>query len=1761
MEEYINTLKKTVDQERSSKRHVQQVAQLEIKRMFKFDPDTQLQKQMKQFDILLENKQWNGNLRFVNFQGNFKIEYWIYIEKQLRFCDQLKKMKFTKSKLGLEHLQLLLKLLIWLQPQGIEIEFNHNELDDHTLNDFTLELIKSKLNLKYLLISNNPGIFRGKYLQNLSDCLEKQLTLNLSINHQYKSIILYNKRLFDEKNYSYIQKKLKRMKYHSFNLSNCFNEQNYQGFEYLISTCYSESALETISELNISNNYLGPNTLIESLFVSLAKAKGLLKLGLNNLNQLTQSNCKALIGNRYSYLRLLELDLSNNSQIDESALQILLDEIISKSCKYFAFENTFQNSESLLAKLYHFAQAFRNRIKQGERLNLESIDLSTIEIIQQYDLLEDLLKFVVFNPFSNVKSLVINSLTDGICQSYINAIQNCKKQYRTAQQLNLQSITIKKQNQQLGEEVLKQLWNNLFFTQEKEFISIQTLCFSSRSFELDSNCFTFQQYLNSLDVYRTFSLKNLIIKNTFVTDKLTEKILQVFLAQRTFDLETLQFKEDNFNDTIYFDQILLQSKFLENQSDIKFFTLKKLDLQIVGLQMNISLFLKCFITNSQVKLNQISLANLSLTYDQLSHEHYVSPVKDDNFDLQTVKFKDNTDINNKAIKIFSEYCIFNQFLDLQYLQISEFEYDMDLSFQFDSLKKLCLYHKFKKFDLPLKIILASPKLEEVNFKKVDINEDLSKSLSKYFLQRQQQEEQGKQLFYFITKLSFIECNFSSEVLQFFFLDPHCDLEQLSIIQCKGFEKTLDKLVAGLKDSQQLIKSQLTVLIMKKLKLQKNIKAFLQFLEYVCFNQEQIEEKDLRCQLEQLVLSNCSLNDEFFQGLIDLISTCIEQEQISKKFLKCIDFSDNNQIKSTLWRKFYQLIMSKEFQQQKKTKILVQHTDFQQQEQRLHGFIEQNQLNLQDKIQLAPEKFIQSPPPRVQEMALKFFTEFENEKEKTNYYYRMLAGLVYYPKSKINNLKISDVDLDLFTSISEKILIQSDLQIKDKKQAFTSIKKISLSSIKFNDSLNTQSFYSLFINNLVSLKIADAQSGFIEGLLNFLDKFEGKLKITKLHLIRVDEYLNQNQSNQFLKDIIFGQKLPIKQLKISESIQFKDDDRFVKQNLGDWTSLIQKLIFKIENKDSFQFLQSFSKYLLESQKLQHFEIECPQSGSLLFDNVDLINSIPKLNVLKLKTVVDLTPKLLEYISQNSTTLQEIKFSSLRIQNIKETMAWFNNAESIALNCKLITKMEEIGEDEQDKIIQNFLSNKIFQWQQLEYKSFKGLQKFNNKHLSDNFKNLIRLEINAQFELSSHKKISNDFLLYISKYLIYNEESKLKEFILVQCNITVTQIFKLINQAEEYCENVGKPLSLTRFTLSKSQNIDEEAFQELSRYLIFFQYIKLERLELVQLNLSNQMIQNLIETSKEWLQYQKQKVFEFKCLNFSYNDTFGSVETWESLCKTFFFSEYTPMLTHLFLNGMDIKNHIAKLIANCAFQFFKRQGLNYQHPLKEINFSQNRSLNEIGWYFLSKYFFFHICVELKDIDVTDCELNEENKIKQFMAPIYERVKQFGNIGILKFRSDNIHLKNLLYKVNTIPVKDKFKVVSDLPFKRNKYAGWGKVEGKNQSFGILQKNIEKTLKMQRRINFCDCWKNLNEVKFGAYHLNFINHFLQVLPQLSLEKEYSFSYYCLDQLFNLFQYPDNGIGNPYPLSGLFNQRCQDFFSTSQISKITLVETLFPTA
>lgn len=65
---------------------------------------------------------------------------------------------------------------------------------------------------------------------------------------------------------------------------------------------------------------------------------------------------------------------------------------------------------------------------------------------------------------------------------------------------------------------------------------------------------------------------------------------------------------------------------------------------------------------------------------------------------------------------------------------------------------------------------------------------------------------------------------------------------------------------------------------------------------------------------------------------------------------------------------------------------------------------------------------------------------------------------------------------------------------------------------------------------------------------------------------------------------------------------------------------------------------------------------------------------------------------------------------------------------------------------------------------------------------------------------------------------------------------------------------------------------------------------------------------------------------------------------------------------------------------------------------------------------------------------------------MLPIYERSKTQGKLGIYRFRSDNIKLKNLIYGINQIPRKLEFKSYKDLPFKRIKYPGWGSIEGKN-------------------------------------------------------------------------------------------------------------------
>lgn len=45
------------------------------------------------------------------------------------------------------------------------------------------------------------------------------------------------------------------------------------------------------------------------------------------------------------------------------------------------------------------------------------------------------------------------------------------------------------------------------------------------------------------------------------------------------------------------------------------------------------------------------------------------------------------------------------------------------------MKKICFYDKFKNFDTMLKIILNSDKLEEIVFKRVEINDEFVESYS------------------------------------------------------------------------------------------------------------------------------------------------------------------------------------------------------------------------------------------------------------------------------------------------------------------------------------------------------------------------------------------------------------------------------------------------------------------------------------------------------------------------------------------------------------------------------------------------------------------------------------------------------------------------------------------------------------------------------------------------------------------------------------------------------------------------------------------------------------------------------------------------------------------------------------------------------------------------------------------------------------------------------------------------------------------------
>ncbi|KAM3139690.1 hypothetical protein pb186bvf_008148 [Paramecium bursaria] len=155
---------------------------------FTFRPNISIKEQIRKLKKSIQTGKWNGHLSFQGFKGTFKVEYWIYIEPHLRDLSQLQRIKFVDTQLDKQHLDILFKLLTWIQPFNYELKFKQNELDDLDVQEFALSIF-TYTKIKSLSIISNPGIFKGTLISKLKELQN----VTLIINDDYKSIGLTTK--------------------------------------------------------------------------------------------------------------------------------------------------------------------------------------------------------------------------------------------------------------------------------------------------------------------------------------------------------------------------------------------------------------------------------------------------------------------------------------------------------------------------------------------------------------------------------------------------------------------------------------------------------------------------------------------------------------------------------------------------------------------------------------------------------------------------------------------------------------------------------------------------------------------------------------------------------------------------------------------------------------------------------------------------------------------------------------------------------------------------------------------------------------------------------------------------------------------------------------------------------------------------------------------------------------------------------------------------------------------------------------------------------------------------------------------------------------------------------------------------------------------------------------------------------------------------------------------------------------------------------
>ncbi|CAD8189473.1 unnamed protein product [Paramecium pentaurelia] len=1853
---------------------------------FSFVPSIPLDIQIQNLRKKILQDQNLKKICFKEFQNQYRIDHLLKVQSNLRQINTIQQVKFSSTVLSIEHFALLAQWLKQLQCNNFIIKLNNNKVDNNEIHDFLNAIVKGDIQIKKIIITNNPGIYKGQLISELKQLIRQQNANNyqyqykLVLNKQYLSLAIIRQNFNETQQQRDFQEqkvflKISKLNFFSFSFNSTFTQINFRALEQLINLNFNENGIDQISKLQISSSLIVNSAI---MCEQISTSKGLLKMVMQSQSLLNYSvPIENLMGNRYHKFRVNVLDIEKNSTILEKTYKILSDNIF-LHCKQIKFSSSLPQQLSTLYKMFVMTESFQQysnqliqqSIEQGKILkqNLRVLDLTSLENYNRHDLIAKFLQAFVFTETSNLKKLTIQNIDIGRTQAYIQALIRFREYIQQQQQkypfyqnfkLPLKSLKLPNQTYRMEIATMKQFFQEFFFTRVGDILEIEEFimekCFrqSNREEGLKENCAEIFQLLQANPGIR-YSIKRIkFIESTYQFDSVTYRCL---FLNHCFNIEELMIKKDT-----------IAGEFIQFVNETEQFFLNqpldyKLPLQIITLDdiedivFNISDLLQFFVFHDRMKIKKLVLKQIVLLYSQLSINKLEEVInsKDKNQILSLEEFEFSNLTDDVGVLQFFKYVVFNKNIRIKKLKFGNLDFSACVYFlkeYFETQNELNLNHSLQdlnylkisnvnfedemswEFFLQKFVLHPTMKLKSLKIQQQKLDEAFYQGISQSF------ENSGEILKLELKELKYKKCEIMVDPLTAFLYT--CSLNHLSFDSCVKMDQGLKICMDNYHQSnvKQYNNFKLESFSIKMSKVE-DTKIFKWLIKEIALN---IQHQ----QLKKLNLSDCNLSNEHLRILQEQIELIKDNNQKQKSAFKLynLKIDQNQQISESTWIDFFNVLMKnkaivdEDDQNSEKTNINQQkHNNNQkkklkqtklindkeqqlsinrikiedQQDREIKEKIDtlqkniiestlyRNDLNLKQKIINNYHIFTPNFPKQLKQLNLNMNFQELDQNDKTQIYERLISGLIMHPENQLTDLTLVNLNLILFMEKCEQFLIYYNVYqnqcIKNEDNKWSSkLESLSLKSLATQNQKSTDQFVKTFICsqsvNLQKLLLENFNEQLIVSLMNQIDNRQD-YKITELTLLCIYESIECKYFNSFVDDIIYCQRFPLQKIELigmgiqSNNKQISSQNKQLKQiqYKQKQISLKQITVQLIDDQQVKTFISILGHLLQQPDcKLEVIKIQTKAQQENLSSNFfsQLTNELKDIQELNLKEIhvqgkVIFDETFVQFLDKCILSLEQLSIANVDFPYSQKLKDKLNKLKRKEKKSKFTIEIKQIATGI-EHFFECFTFNKNIKATNIILSNPQNFTSLRFENMSQFIKS-IKLDMGLLY--SSTVKLNRDSLTLLSQRFIYNEQSHVEEMLLYQCQLKREEIEAFCLPAAEFREQIIQQqrqgicqLKLKQFSIYYSLYIGEVGCEIISKDLIFFEYIDIERIDFLVTNFNDQMCDHFSQAAKNWLTFQQlhnrknKDKYPLKYLDIGRNEFVQSKTTWANLLQTLVFTDRAIELSTLNLQFMGFNDETISYLVEQAQLYLNQKPDNYVLPIKKINFSQNNALTHRGWQNLFDNFFLHKKVNLIELNMISTMLDTQIKLNTIYECIQKRALQEPNqkLQLQVFLCYNVSLKNAIEPYLQVPAKD-YPKPKNLPVDID-YDSWkyGIFDGIPEEFGSIIMLVNTLIQKRNEFIETNKWKLFEDIRFPNYHLNFHQHYLAILNSYLYQQNNKLANLylnlsTLDIMCQFFNYTTFIRATPYPYRLIFSEESLQYLSEQQIKlkKLKLIQIPF---